>query len=126
MTLDPLLSAPPAVQIHAAAAMLALVTGPFALWRRRRDRLHRALGYLWVTAMTAAALSSFAIPSEFTSFGAGPIHLLSVYALAALVLAMRAIYRRDIAQHHAVMEALYVRGLAMAGGFSLLPGRTGK
>ena len=37
---------------------------------------------------------------------------------------MRAIYRRDIVEHRMVMENIYVRGLALAGAFNFLPGRT--
>ncbi|MGR3433300.1 MAG: DUF2306 domain-containing protein [Shimia sp.] len=124
MTLAPFLAAAPAIQIHAALALVALLTGPLALWRRRRDRLHKAVGYVWVVAMGGAALSAFAIPSHFSPIGLGPIHLLSVYALTGLWQAMRAIFRRDVATHREVMANMYVRGVCLAGAFNLLPGRT--
>lgn len=124
MTFQPFLDAPAEVQFHAAAAFLALVLGPLALWRRRRDRAHKVVGYVWVLAMGTTALSAFAIPSHFSPIGLGPIHLLAVYALWGIFVAMRAIYRRDVAEHKAVMENLFVRGLALAGAFNLLPGRT--
>ena len=44
------------------APLVALVTGPVALWARRartqRPRLHRAFGYAWVTLMLATAISA--------------------------------------------------------------------
>jgi uncharacterized membrane protein len=43
MTLDPFTTAPIAVQIHMASALIAVCLGPFALYRKRRDRLHRRL-----------------------------------------------------------------------------------
>ncbi|WP_299690877.1 DUF2306 domain-containing protein [uncultured Tateyamaria sp.] len=124
MTFDPLLSAPPIVQTHVALALTALVLGPLVLWRPRRDRLHKTLGYVWVSALAGAALVSFGITSPFTSFGLSPIHLLSVYALYGIYVAMRAIWRRDIALHRHVMQNLYVRGVVLAGAFNFLPGRT--
>lgn len=124
MTLDPLLSASPAIQIHVVLALVALFLGPVALWRKRRDRAHKVVGYVWVLAMAGTALGSFAIPSHFTPIGLGPIHLLSVYGTFGLVVAMRAIWRRDIATHKAVMGNLYMRGVALAGAFNFLPGRS--
>jgi uncharacterized membrane protein len=124
MTAEPFLFATLTLQIHICAATLALVLGPVALWRKRRDRLHKVVGYVWVTGMATTALSSFLIPSTFSPVGIGPIHALSVYGLWGLYVAMRAIYRRDIKLHKEVMENVYVRGLALAGAVNFLPGRT--
>ena len=124
MSLTPILALSPIIQIHICAALIALFVGPFAIWRRSRDRLHKVLGYVWVSAMAGAALSSFGIASHFSSIGIGPIHLLSLYGLSGLWLAMRAIYQRDIKQHAEIMENVYVRGVALAGAFQLLPGRS--
>ncbi|MEO0668381.1 MAG: DUF2306 domain-containing protein [Pseudomonadota bacterium] len=124
MTLAPLLTASPAIQMHVALALVALSLGPFVLWRQRRDRVHNVMGYVWVCALGGAALFSFAITSPFTPIGLSLIHLLSVYALYGIYVAMRAIYRGDVAIHRQVMQNLYVRGAALAGAFNFLPGRT--
>lgn len=124
MTFEPFLEASPAIQLHASAAFLALLLGPVALWRKRRDRVHKVVGYTWVVVMGLAALTAFAIPSHFTPIGLGPIHLLAVYALFGLYVAMRAIYRGNIREHKMTMENIYVRGVALAGAFNFLPGRT--
>ena len=124
MTLTPLLSLSPIIQLHVCAALIALCVGPLALWRKARDRMHKWLGYLWVTSMAVTALSSFGISSHFSPIGLGPIHILSVYGLSGLWLALRAIYRRDIREHAQIMENVYVRGVALAGAFQLLPGRS--
>ena len=124
MSLDPFLEADRIIQLHVVAALIALVLGPIALWRKRRDRLHKIVGYIWVVAMALAAAVSFGIESHFTPVGLGPIHLLAVFALWSLYVAMRGIYRRDIVMHKQAMEGLYVRGLALAGAFNFLPGRT--
>ncbi|MFB9149301.1 DUF2306 domain-containing protein [Roseovarius ramblicola] len=119
---DPLFNAPPAIQVHVAAAMLAVVLTPVALWRRRRDRLHRVAGYAWVLGMAVAALSSFAI-TEFGVVGPfSPIHALSVATLAGLVVGVRAAIRGDVRGHRASMTQLSL-ALAVAGMFTLAPGR---
>ena len=124
MTLDPFLQTLPQIQIHAGFGVIALLLGPFVLWRRKRDRTHKVLGYVWVLAMGLCALGGLFIPSHFTPWGIGPIHALSIYALLGLFVAMRAIYRRNIAEHREVMQNLYVRGVMLAGAFNFLPGRT--
>jgi len=119
---DPLFNAPPAIQVHVAAAMLAVMLTPVALWRRRRDRLHRLVGYAWVTGMAVAALSSFAI-TEFGVLGPfSPIHALSVATLAGLVAGVRAAIRGDARGHRAAMTQLSL-ALVVAGLFTLAPGR---
>ena len=47
----------PVIAIHLSAAVTALALGPVVIWARRgrehHPRLHRALGYAWVTLMVA-------------------------------------------------------------------------
>ncbi|MEO0357930.1 MAG: DUF2306 domain-containing protein [Pseudomonadota bacterium] len=124
MTLTPYLQAPVIVQIHVLLAATALFIGPFVLWRTRRDRLHKALGYVWVLGMGGAAISALFIKSHFTAIGLGPIHLLSLYTLWGIYIAMAAIFRRDVKTHRDTMQAMYVRGLCLAGAFNFLPGRS--
>jgi len=119
---DPIFNAPLAIQVHVAAAVLAVVLTPVALWRRRRDRLHRLVGYAWVMGMAVAALSSFAI-TEFGVLGPfSPIHALSVLTLAGLVIGVRAAIRGDARTHRASMTQLSL-ALVVAGMFTLVPGR---
>lgn len=122
-SLAPLLDAAPLVQFHAGAAMLSLALGPVALYRRRRDRLHKAAGYAWITAMAATSLSSFGLHSIRWVGPFGPIHVLSVVTLVALVLGLRAAIRRDIRRHRAIMQKLWYSGLLLAAIFTLSPGR---
>ena len=122
-TLAPLMDAAPVVQIHAVSALLALVLGPVALFRRRRDRGHRVVGYTWIAAMAVTALSSFWINGMALIGPFGPIHLLSVLTLVTLTLGLRAARQRRIAAHRQMMQALYLWALGVAGLFTLLPGR---
>ena len=44
MTLDPLLSAPQPIPVHAIAALVAMVLGGLQLWGPKGTRNHRTLG----------------------------------------------------------------------------------
>lgn len=123
VTLAPLFEAPLYIQLHAGSALIALGLGPVALYRKRRDRIHKVAGYVWVLAMATVALSSFWI----TGFGVvgpfSPLHLLSVLVLWSLYEAMRHVFAGNIAAHQQVMRNLYWRGVMIAGLFNFLPGR---
>jgi uncharacterized membrane protein len=59
MTLAPLLSASPTIQLHAFAAMAAFTLGVVQISRRKGDGPHRLTSYLWVALMLVIAASSF-------------------------------------------------------------------
>ena len=124
MTLLPFLSASLPVQVHIIAAVLALILGPLALYRRRRDRTHKVVGYIWITVMTVLAVGSFLIPSHFTPIGIGPLHGFAVLTLWSLWAGISAAIAHDIARHEAILRSLYSNGLIIAGAFTFLPGRT--
>ena len=123
MTLDPLLRADAAIQVHVAAALVAVVLTLAIFSLRRGTVVHRMLGRVWVAAMAVLALSSFWI-TNFRWIGPfSPIHLLSVYVLVHLVLAVHAARRGDIATHRRSMKNMTFGALVVAGAFTLLPGR---
>jgi uncharacterized membrane protein len=123
MNLAPLLDAPPVIQLHVAAALLSVVVGPVAIFRRSRDIVHRTAGRVWIAGMAATAISSFWI-SEDPMFGRfSIIHVLSVVTLVGLVSAFRAIRAGDVARHGATKRALYAQALMLAGAFTFFPGR---
>lgn len=120
---EPLLTAPAEIQFHAVSAIVALALGPVAIFRRRRDRLHKTLGYIWVLAMGVVIGSSFMI-FEIRLIGPfSPIHLLSVFAAYNLYRGVRAAITGDISRHHKTMRGLYFWALGLAGLFTLMPGR---
>jgi uncharacterized membrane protein len=123
MTLEPLLTASPAIQVHTAAALAALTlgTGQFAL--TRGSDAHRWLGWGWVTLMVITAASSFFI-HEIRLVGPwSPIHLLSVYTLVMLGVAVHAARTHAMRRHRRTMISLFLFALIGAGAFTLLPGR---
>lgn len=124
MTLVPLYTADPIVQFHVVCALFALVLGPVALYRRRRDRVHKLLGYSWVCAIAGVALSSFGIHSFAVIGPFSPIHALSLFTLWSLYEGLRLILSGRVIGHRIVMRNLYWYGLCVAGLFNFLPGRT--
>jgi uncharacterized membrane protein len=121
VTLTPLLGAPAIVQWHVAGALAALGLGTAVLFMRKGTRIHRRIGWLWVGAMFAVAITSFWItgirPGQFS-----PIHLLSILTLVTLPFAIWARRVGRIGSHRAAMISLYV-SLIAAGAFTLLPTR---
>jgi uncharacterized membrane protein len=124
MTLSPLLTADPAVQIHALSAIAAFLIGAFVLWRRKGTGLHKALGRIWVVLMLVTATSSLFI-HETRMWGLfSPIHLFALLTYAGIGQGLWAIIvRKDVAAHRANMQGVYLGALMLAGAFTFLPGR---
>ncbi len=125
MSLAPFYAAPPVIQFHIIAALLGLVIGPFVLFRLRRDRLHKMLGYTWIMAIIAVSVSGLMIESSIAVIGhLGPIHLFSVFSLCGLGEGLWHIKRGNIAKHRASMQSVWFGAMGLAGLFTFLPGRT--
>lgn len=123
MTLIPYLSAAPNTQLHIILALASIVLGPFALYRHKRDRIHKIVGYIWVICMAGVALSSFTIHSFALIGPFSPIHGLAIFTLWSLYSAMRHVIAGRVAIHPTIMRNLYWYGLMLAGLANFLPGR---
>ena len=123
MNLSPLLDAPLAIQIHVAAVVPAAILGAYMFWARKGTPVHRLLGKVWLGLMVVAALSSFFIHTINLLLGFSPIHLLSAYVLYGSWQAIRAARQHRIREHRLNVIGMYVGGILVAGGFTLLPGR---
>ncbi|SLN38863.1 DUF2306 domain-containing protein [Pseudooctadecabacter jejudonensis] len=125
MSLDPILSSAPIVQLHVLFACLALLSGPIAMFRRKRDRLHKIAGYVGVVGMLGLALTGLGIKSNIAVLAHfGPIHVFSILATWGMAEAIWAIRIGDIARHRRSMQSTWFGALGVAGLFTLLPGRT--
>ena len=119
----------PLVAVHMTAALLAIATGPVALWARKgvtqRPKLHRAFGYAWVTLMLVTAVSALFIKAEVLPLfaGMGPIHALSFATIGGLALSFWYLSKGNIVGHRKTMQGLYIGACGVAGAFTLLPGR---
>lgn len=123
MTLEPLLTASPAIQIHTYAALTAFALGAVQLARPKGEASHRTLGWIWATLMAAVAISAFFI-HELKVWGEwSPIHLLAVLVLINLPIAIVAARRHSIRRHRRIMLGLFFGALVIAGAFTFWPGR---
>ena len=111
------------VQVHAFAALGALVVGAVQLARPKGDPAHRTLGMAWAGLMLVAALSSFGFVYDPLILGFSWIHGLSAFAMVAVVVGVVEARRRRIAAHSTTMIMLYWFALVLTGAFTLLPGR---
>ncbi|QOZ09502.1 DUF2306 domain-containing protein [Bradyrhizobium sp. CCBAU 51765] len=123
MSLAPLLEAAPAIPLHAFAAMAAFILGIVQLAAPKGRLPHRALGWVWVVLMLVVALSSFWIHQIRLLGPWGPIHLLSIFALAMLVVGVMAARTHNVRRHKITMVSIFFGALAIAGLFTLMPGR---
>src|SRR4051794_14801434 len=123
MTLAPLLDAAPVVQVHAVAALTAFVLGAVQLSAPKGTLPHRTLGWIWVALLAIIAISSFWIHGIRWVGPFGPIHLLSIFTLVMLPLAVLAARRHDVERHRRVMTGIFLGALLIAGLFTLVPGR---
>jgi uncharacterized membrane protein len=123
MSLAPLLNAEPVIQVHAFAAMGAFVLGIVQLAAPKGTLPHRTIGWIWVTLMALIALSSFFI-HEIKLIGPfSPIHLLSIFTLVMLPLAVVRARRHEVQKHRRVMIGIFIGALVIAGAFTFVPGR---
>ena len=123
MSLDTLLSAPLQIQIHAAAALAAMVLGGAVLVLRKGTPLHKALGRTYAALMFVVASSALFI-NEIRLVGPfSPIHIFVLLTYISLAMAIWHIRSGRVAQHRAWMVSLYFGALVLTGAFTLLPGR---
>lgn len=113
-----------AFTLHLYSSFLALGLGAVLLLSPKGTAAHRMMGGIWVPAMALSALSSFWLGGGVLPLVGhlGPIHLLSLWMLIALSVAMRAILKHRVEQHRVWMRGAY---LGLLGAFigTLAPGR---
>ena len=119
-------TAPVALYAHLIGAPLALALAPFQLWhglRRKRPRLHRMLGYAYVSAVVLSGVGALAMLPQFqgTSFAAAGFAVLGVLwigiTLRGVVLArggQMAAHRRMMLRSVALSFAAVTLRLIMA------------
>jgi uncharacterized membrane protein len=123
MSLAPLLEAVPAIPLHAFAAMTAFVLGLVQFAAPKGTLPHRTIGWIWVLLMAGVAISSFWIQQLRIVGPWSPIHLLSIFTLIMLPLAVWQAHRHRVAVHRFAMIGIFTGALVIAGLFTLLPGR---
>ncbi len=123
MSLDPLLTAPLAIQIHATAAIAAMVLGALVLFRKKGTPLHKAMGRVWAVLMLVVATSAVFI-NEIRLIGPfSPIHAFVLLTYVGIAAGIWHIRRGNVLAHQATMKSVYLGALLLTGAFTLLPGR---
>lgn len=102
---------------HLATIMIALALTPVMLLRRRGDRFHRQLGWVWAAALFLTALISFNIRE--TNRGAFSfIHILSVFTLVQVPLIVWSARTHRVATHRRCVRGMVIGALLIAGFFT--------
>jgi uncharacterized membrane protein len=123
VTFAPLLQASPSIQLHAFAAMGAFALGTVQLAAPKGTVPHRIVGSIWVLLMLVVSISAFFI-HELRIWGPwSPIHLLAIFTLVMLPIAVWRAHKHAVEQHRRAMLGLFFGALVIAGLFTFLPGR---
>ena len=123
MSFAPLLDAAPAIPLHAFAAMAAFALGLVQFAAPKGTAPHRTVGWIWVALMIVVAGSSFWIHQIRLVGPWSPIHLLSIFTLVMLPLAVWKAHTHQVTAHRRIMIFIFLGALVIAGLFTLVPGR---
>jgi uncharacterized membrane protein len=123
MTLAPLLGAPPIIQYHAIFAFAAIGLGAVQLLAPKGTWPHRGLGWAWAMLMLLVAGTSLFIHTIRTWGIWSPIHLLSLFTLAVVPLAVLRARQHNVRAHCQAMIWIFTLALVVTGLFTLAPGR---
>lgn len=130
MSLDPLLEAPPVIQVHAFGAMAAFILGLVQIAAPKGTLPHRTLGVAWIAIMIVVTASSAFI---LQPAGPGtpywerltPIHLFIPVTAFGLISGVRLLMRGGprLKAHSWPFISVFLGGLIVAGALAFLPGR---
>ena len=130
MSLDPLLSAPWVIQVHAFGAIAGFVVALIQFAAPKGTLPHKSIGLLWMAILLTVAVSSIFIRPAF--YPGLPfmqwfswIHLFTLLTFWALIQGSFFLLRGgpNLKKHSKSFTGLFIGGLLIAGGFAFLPGR---
>ncbi|MDB9958190.1 DUF2306 domain-containing protein [Oceanospirillaceae bacterium] len=112
--------------MHLGTMAPAFLMATFMMVTKKGTEVHKLTGRIYMvlmlfTAMVTLLMSAQVGPRLFNHFGF--IHLLSVLVLYCVPSAYWAIKNGNVKRHKWSMIGLYIGGLIVAGGFTLMPGR---
>jgi uncharacterized membrane protein len=122
MRLAPLLQASLAIQIHVAAAVLAILLGLFQFFAPKGTLPHRVIGWIWVVLLACLCISSFFIPGSVFIGPVSVFHALSVYTLWALAMGVWAARQHRVADHQSYMAWLYGLSVVLSAVIAVISG----
>ena len=130
MTLEPLVHAPFAVQMHVATVLPAALLGLWLLvFSRKGSRPHRAVGVAFLTLMVTTALIALFIHRRTPDgpvFGLSTTHLFVPFVLFATWRAIDGVWKGNISQHRRWVLGMFVGAIVINGvnNVFFLPGIT--
>ena len=112
--------------VHLSTIGPAFIIASYMMLIKKGTEQHKYLGRIYMVLMLFTAtvtlfMSPQVGPTLFDHFGF--IHLLSVLVLYSVPSAYFAIKAGDVKKHKLNMIGLYIGGMVVAGGFTLVPGR---
>jgi uncharacterized membrane protein len=110
----------PAIWIHLAAALAALVLGAGIFLAKKGTFFHRIAGRSWALLMLVTIVSTIWIKGNGNYSW---IHLLSIGTFFGLAAAVTFAVTGRIRAHRKTIIGLYVGALVVAGAFTLVPSR---
>lgn len=111
-----------ALPLHIVSAFISLILGGWVLYSRKGTKIHKLIGRVWVTAMLVVCISSFWL-TDINHGSFSPIHILSVWTLFCLGMAIVSIRKKHVMRHRRYMQGSYI-GLVIAGLVAAaVPGR---
>jgi uncharacterized membrane protein len=123
VTLVPLLDASPVIRFHAAFAFAAIGLGAVQLLAPKGTLPHRTIGWVWALLMILVAGTSLFIHTIWIWGPWSPIHLLSLFTLAVVPLAVLQARQHNVTAHRSAMIWIFTLALVVTGLFTLAPGR---
>jgi len=102
---------------HILTILVARVLTPVMLLRRRGDRLHRRLGWVWAGAMLLTAIDSLFVRG-INRGSLSLIHIFSVWTLLQVPLIVWSARTHRVVQHRAAVRGMVFGALVIAGIFT--------
>jgi len=123
VTLTPLLDAAPIIRFHAAFAFAAIGLGAVQLLAPKGTLPHRTMGWAWAILMILVTGTSLFIHTIRMWGPWSPIHLLSLFTLGVVPLAVLQARQHNVRAHRLAMLSIFTLALILTGLFTLAPGR---
>jgi uncharacterized membrane protein len=102
---------------HIATILTAVILTPVMLLRPRGDRLHRSLGWVWVSAMALTAALTFRIRG-INQGNLSLIHILSAWTLIQVPLIVWSARAHNHRRHRNTVRGMVAGALLIAGIFT--------
>ncbi len=114
--------ASPAIKIHLATVLAALVLATFQMVGPKGRTLHRVLGWTLSVLLVVTAIASLFIRNP-TGGLINPFQIFSVWTLFVVPWGVIMARRHNVRRHANMMAGLYFGALIFAGLLTFMPGR---